>query len=217
MLKKLYRHLFCQPRMERRIPVLLVSVVLMGMCVAFFERIGAGTDPCTVFNLGMAQNVLKWENLGTWQLIFNVVLLTIILLLREGRFIGLGSLANMVLMGYSRDLFTPMVNWLLPDALIESMLVRVGVLIPTTCLSMMTIAFYMVVELGASPYDAVPQIIAAHLKKVPFYAVRMCFDIVVTVIGFLIGGPVGVFTIACCLFLGPCIQMIADKFRPWFN
>ena len=97
MLKKLCNHLFCQPHMGRRIPVLIISVILMGMCVAFFEKLQVGTDPCTVFNLSMAQNVLGWENLGTWQLIFNLILLVIILLLKEGRFIGLGSLANMVL------------------------------------------------------------------------------------------------------------------------
>ena len=97
MLKKLYSHLFCQPHMARRIPVLLVSVIVMGMCGAFFEKLAVGTDPCTVFNLSMAQNVLHWETLGTWQLLFNSALLVIVLLMKEGRCIGLGSLAKMTL------------------------------------------------------------------------------------------------------------------------
>lgn len=216
MLKKLYHHLFCQPHMERRIPVLLASVILMGMCVAFFEKLAVGTDPCTVFNLSVAQNVLHWQNLGTWQLIFNLILLAGILLLKEGRFIGLGSLANMVLVGYSRDFFKPVVEWLLPGE-VESLLVRGGVFVPTMLLFLVAVAFYMVVELGTAPYDAVPQIIAAHVKKVPFAVIRICFDIVVTVSGFLLGGQVGIFTVAACFFLGPIISAIAAKFRPWFN
>ena len=171
MLKKLYRHLFCQPHMERRIPVLLLSVILMGMCVAFFEKLRVGTDPSTVLNLSFAQNVLGWEGLGTWQFIFNLILLVIILLLKEGRFIGLGSLANMVLVGYSRDFFKPVV----------------------------------------------PQIIAAHTKKVPFAPIRIGYDTLMTAIGVLLGGQIGLFTVAACLFLGPVIQWIADKFRPWFQ
>ena len=216
MLKKLYHHLFCQPHMGRRIPVLIVSVVLMGMCVAFFEKLRVGTDPSTVLNLSFAQNVLGWEGLGTWQFIFNLILLVIILLLKEGRFIGLGSLANMVLVGYSRDFFKPVVESLLPGE-VESLLVRGGVFIPTPALFLVAVAFYMVVELGSAPYDAVPQIIAAHTKKIPFAPIRIGFDTLMTAIGVLLGGQIGLFTVAACLFLGPVIQWIADKFRPWFQ
>lgn len=216
MFKKLYRHLFCQPHMGRRIPVLLISVILMGMCVAFFEKLQVGTDPCTVFNLSFAQNVLHWPDLGTWQLIFNLVLLVIILAMKEGRFIGLGSLANMVLVGYSRDFFKPIVEMLLPGES-HTLLVRGGVFLPTMALFLVAVAFYMVVELGTAPYDAVPQIISARLPKVPFAVIRIAFDITVTVVGFLLGGYVGVFTVAACFFLGPVISAIAAKFKPLFN
>lgn len=215
MLRKLYRHLFCQPHMERRIPVLILSVVLMGMCIAFFEKTRVGTDPCTVFNLSMAQNVLHWQNLGTWQLLFNLVLLAVILLLREGRCIGLGSLANMVLVGYSRDFFKPIVETLLPGE-VESLLVRGAVFVPAMVLFLVAVAFYMVVELGTAPYDAMSQIISRR-TKLPFVVVRVTYDIVITAIGFLLGGQIGVFTVLSCFFLGPVISAIAAKFRPWFN
>ena len=215
MLRKLYRHLFCQPHMERRIPVLILSVVLMGMCIAFFEKTRVGTDPCTVFNLSMAQNVLHWQNLGTWQLLFNLVLLAVILLLREGRCIGLGSLANMVLVGYSRDFFKPIVEMLLPGEL-QSLLVRGAVFVPAMVMFLVAVAFYMVVELGTAPYDAMPQIISRR-TKLPFVVVRVTYDIVITAIGFLLGGQIGIFTVLSCFFLGPVISAIAAKFRPWFN
>ena len=215
MLRKLCNHLFCQPRMGRRIPVLVISVVLMGLCVALFEKARVGTDPCTVFNLSMAQNVLHWQNLGTWQLLFNLVLLAVILLLREGRCIGLGSLANMVLVGYSRDFFKPIVETLLPGE-VESLLVRGAVFVPAMVLFLVAVAFYMVVELGTAPYDAMSQIISRR-TKLPFVVVRVTYDIVITAIGFLLGGQIGVFTVLSCFFLGPVIAAIAAKFRPWFN
>ena len=216
MLKKLYNHLFCQPHMARRIPVLIISVILMGMCVAFFEKVQVGTDPCTVFNLSMAQNVLHWQNLGTWQLIFNLILLAVILLLKEGRFIGLGSLANMVLVGFSRDFFKPIVEWLLPGD-VHSLLVRGGVFVPTMLLFLFAVAFYMVTDLGTAPYDAISQIIAARQKKLSFAVVRILFDSTFAALGVLLGGQIGIFTVAACFFLGPVISAIAAKFRPWFS
>lgn len=216
MFRKLYKHLFCQPHMERRIPVLLLSVTMMGVCVAFLEKLQVGTDPCTVFNLSMVQNVLHWDSLGTWQLMFNLFLLAIILLMRGGRFIGLGSLANMVVVGYARDFSKPLVEYLLPGD-DYSLLVRGGVFIPVMLLFLVAVAFYIVVELGTAPYDALPQIIASRVKKVPFSLIRIAYDIAVTVVGFLLGGQVGVFTVASCFFLGPVISAIAARFRPWFQ
>ncbi len=215
MLTRLTRHLFCQPHMARRIPVLLLSVVTMGLGVAIFENLQVGTDPCTVFNLSVARNVLGGNTLGTWQLIFNLALLAVILLMKAGRFIGLGSLANMVLVGYSRDFFKPLVDGLIPEA--PSALVRYGIFAAAMAMFLVAVAFYMVVELGTAPYDAIPQIIAARLPKVPFSLIRIAFDILVTVIGYLLGGQVGLFTVAACFFLGPVISAIAAKFRPMFN
>ena len=216
MLKKLYHHLFCQPHMARRIPVLLLSVITMGMCIAFFEKVQVGTDPCTVFNLSVAQNVLHWPDLGRWQLMYNCFLLCIVLILREFRYVGLGSLANMVLVGFSRDFFKPIVEWLLPGD-VHSLLVRGGVFVPTMLLFLFAVAFYMVTDLGTAPYDAISQIIAARQKKLSFAVVRILFDSTFAALGVLLGGQIGIFTVAACFFLGPVISAIAAKFRPWFS
>jgi len=205
---------FGKPRMLRRITVLLLSTSMMGVGVAFFDQIGFGTDPCSVMNLALSRRI-GWSY-GNVLLTLNIVLFLLLMVLREGRRFGLGSLANMVLVGYSRDVFKPIVEQLLPGE-VESLLVRGGVFIPTMALFLVAVAFYMVVELGTAPYDAISQIIAARLPKVPFALIRICFDIVVTIIGVLLGGKIGLFTVAACFFLGPVIQWIADKFRPWFN
>ena len=216
MLKKLYNHLFCQPHMARRIPVLLASVIVMGVCVEIFTRLDVGTDPCTVFNLSVVQNMLHWESLGSWQLIFNSTLVAILFLLKEAKHIGLGSLCNMVLVGYSRDFFRPIVQWMFPGE-VTSLMIRGAVFVPGLILFMLGVSLYIVVELGESPYDALCQVISNHLPKVPYSVVRICYDLLVTGVGFLLGGTVGIFTVASCIFLGPMISAIAAKFRPWFQ
>ncbi len=216
MMKKLTDHLFCRPHMERRIPVLIISVILMGFCVSVFDQIQFGTDPCTVFNLGVARNVLHWDDLGTWQLIFNLILLAVILAMKEGRRIGLGSLANMVLVGYSKDFFDGVFNAVHPLTG-APMWECIAAFVPTMALFLVAVSFYMVVELGVAPYDAVSQILSGWMPKIPFAYIRMAYDLLVTVVGLLLGSTVGIVTIITGFCLGPIIQVIADRFRPWFQ
>ena len=68
-----------------------------------FDRIQFGTDPASVLNLGVA-NKLHMP-LGTYQMLFYGALLIVVMAMRQWEFIGLGSIANMVLVGYSKDLF----------------------------------------------------------------------------------------------------------------
>ena len=181
MMQKIIRHLFCQPHMARRIVVLILSVTIMGACVSVFDRIQFGTDPASVLNLGVANKLL-----GTYQMLFYGALLIVVMAMRQWEFIGLGSIANMVLVGYSKDLFDVIfssMNILNRDAM--GMTERICWLVPTLGVFMVAVAFYMVVELGSGPYDAIPQIISKYVKKIPYAVIRM-------------------------------IAALAKTFRPWF-
>jgi uncharacterized protein len=215
MLRKILRHMFCQPRMVRRTIVLLLSVTIMGTCVAVFDRIGFGTDPSSVMNLGASRKL--GIQFGTYQVLFNTFLLLIILACRQWKVIGIGSIANMVIVGYAKDLFDVIfdaLNILQPDSL--TMAVRICWLVPTLAVFMIVVSFYMIVELGTAPYDAIPQIISKYVKKVPFAVIRMLYDITALSIGYLLGSTVGVVTLVTGFCLGPIIGVISKKFRPFF-
>ncbi len=214
MLQKVFRHLFCQPHMLRRTVVVFLSVTIMGACVAVFDQIHFGTDPASVLNLGVAGKL--GMQLGTYQMLFYLFLLLIVMALREWEYIGIGSIANLMVVGYSKDFFDMVLSAVHP--LTEAgMLERVIWLVPTLLIFMVAVSFYMVVELGTGPYDAIPQIIAKHCKKLPFAVIRMMYDIAALAIGWLLGSTVGVVTVVTGFFLGPIIAAIAKKFRPWFQ
>lgn len=205
---------FGKPRMGRRVVVLLLSVMMMGVCVAIFDQIGFGTDPCSVLNLAVSR-LLGWS-FGNYQLLFNAVLLALIVCLGEIRRIGLGTLANMVVVGYSADATL----WLLRHThplTGETLAVRLAVFVPTMALFLVAVAFYMVVDLGVAPYDAMPQIIAGRQRRFGFTAVRVTWDVAAIVLGYLIGGTVGLVTIVTGFFLGPVITAIARRFEPFFE
>lgn len=208
------QQLFGKPHMARRVMVLFGSVFLMGVGVAILDQLGFGTDPCSVLNLAMSRK-LGWS-FGNYQLVFNVLLLALILLLREGKRIGPGTLANMIVVGYAADFTTWIINMIHPLTG-ETLLVKLIVFIPTILMFMVAASFYMVVELGVAPYDALPQIISSRVKKLNFTAIRIIWDVTATVLGFLLGGTVGMVTIIMGFFLGPIISAIAKKFQPWFE
>ena len=64
---------FTRPRMGRRLAVLTVSIIAIGICVAVFKTVGFGTDPCSTFTLGVSART--GVSFGTCQLVFNLLIL----------------------------------------------------------------------------------------------------------------------------------------------
>jgi len=205
---------FGKPRMLRRITVLLLSTSMMGVGVAFFDQIGFGTDPCSVMNLALSRRI-GWSY-GNVLLTLNIVLFLLLMVLREGRRFGLGSLANMVLVGYAADFTSWLINRIHPLTQ-ETLLVKCIVFVPVMALYLLAVALYMAADLGVAPYDAAPQVIAAKQKRFSFATIRVFWDISVLTIGILLGGTVGVVTLVTGFFLGPVFAAIAKKIQPLFE
>ena len=70
---------------------------------------------------------------------------------------------------------------------------------------------YLCADLGGSPYDVLPFIIADRLKRIPFKTVRIAWDTAFLVLGFFLGGPIGIVTILIAFFLGPAISWFQKK------
>ena len=205
--------MFDRPRIGRRMCALMLGVFLMGAGVAVFDQLGFGTDPCSVMNLAICR-LLGWSY-GNWMLTMNVILLLILLFLGEIKRIGVGSVANIVMVGYSADFVTWIINKIHP-LVNETLTVKLIVFFPTMAVFLVAVALYMVVDMGVSPYDAMPQVIAARIKK-PFSIVRLGWDVLVLTIGFLLGGTVGLVTLITGFCVGPVFGAIADRIRPYFE
>ena len=208
------QHLFNRPRMFRRLAALVTSTCLMGVGVAVFDQIGFGTDPCSVMNLAISR-LIGWS-FGNWQLTMNVLLLLMLICLGEIRRIGLGSIANMVLVGYAADATNWLLNLIHPLHA-EPFGVKLLIFIPTILMFLIAVSFYMVVDLGTAPYDAIPQVICDRQKRFRFPVIRMMWDLSVLVIGFLCGGTVGLVTLVTGFCLGPLYGMIVDRIKPFFE
>lgn len=197
---------------RRRILLVILAVIGMGLSLSFLIRTDLGGDPYTCMNLAIADRIKL--SFGHWQALINVVLLVIVFLC-DRSLIGIGTVANMFLVGYCVDFFTWVENIFLPES-ITSPLVRGLTAIPALILFVISAALYMCCELGVAPYDAAAFLlhkgITKHpkLQKVPFRAVRIPYDFLACGICLLFGGSIGVVTVFISLFLGPVVDKTGD-------
>ena len=204
---------FTRPRMGRRLAVLTVSLIVIGICVAVFKTVGFGTDPCSTFTLGVSNRT--GISFGTCQLAFNLLMFLPVIRFDLSR-IGVGTVANMVGVGYVAD-FCMWVIELHTPAEGFSMAARVLMFTVSMAAFLTAAAFYIAVDLGVAPYDAIPQLISAHTSRLSARGVRMLWDISVLSMGFLVGSTVGLTTLMTGFCLGPAISFVSARVTSWFE
>jgi uncharacterized membrane protein YczE len=207
---EIIKNLFYKEHIVRKIAAVLIAVITMGFTLSLLVRVNMGTDPCTSLNLGVSN--LLGLSLGNWQVIFNFILLLFVIRFDYTK-IGIGTLANMILVGYALDFFSWVWNQVLPQDAFHSMPIRIVVLIPALTIFILAAAVYMAVGLGTAPYDAIPFIIANSQRKIPFRVVRICWDVTAATIGYLLGSTLGVITVLMAFALGPVIAAVQKRIR----
>ena len=96
-------------------------------------------------------------------------------------------------------------------------MVRIALFAVSMAAFLIAAAFYMVVDLGVAPYDAIPQLIAARTNRLSARAIRMLWDISILSLGFLLGSTVGLTTLITGFCLGPAIAFVSSRVRGWFE
>lgn len=204
---------FTRPRMGRRLVVLTISLIVIGICVAVFKTVGFGTDPCSTFTLGVSART--GISFGTCQLVFNLLMFLPVIRFDLSR-IGVGTVANMVGVGYVADFCMWIIRLHTPSEGF-SMTARILMFAVSMAAFLIAAAFYMVVDLGVAPYDAIPQLISAHTSRLSARAIRMLWDISILSLGFLLGSTVGLTTLITGFCLGPAIVFVSNHVKSWFE
>lgn len=193
---------------RRRIFLVALAVIGMGFSLSFLIRTNLGGDPYTCMNLAIADRLKI--SFGHWQALLNVLLLVIVFSC-DRSLIGIGTVANMLFVGYCVDFFTWVEDFFLPEE-ITSLTVRGIIAVPALLLFTLSAALYLCCELGVAPYDAIAFLLhkgitkRKRLQALPFRAVRIPYDFLVCGICLLFGGYIGVVTLFISLFLGPMVD-----------
>lgn len=185
----------------------LFSVIMMGFALSLLNLVDLGNDPFTFMNLSISGRL--GISFGNWQVFLNILMFIPVILFGRHQ-IGIGTVFNMVLVGYSVEFFSWV--WQISgfDNLFGSMAVRLTVMIPALAIFILSAAFYMSADLGTAPYDALPLIISKNITSVPFKLIRFLWDCLAVLIGFLVSGKIGVVTILMVLFMGQTVTFVKE-------
>ncbi len=206
MIKKFFKDYVSQPNFKKRLTVMNVGVFLMGLFLSLLIKVDLGTDPCTFMNWTISEKL--GILFGTWQLLLNASLFIIVLLFGR-KFIGFGTIANMVFVGYVANFFKWLWEKTLPEYLFTDMPYRAVIFALALLFFIISVSFYINANMGVAPFDAVPQIVSERvLKKIPFAIIRMCYDFLVILIGMIFGGTPNIGIVLMALFLGPVISAV---------
>lgn len=174
-----------------------------GVYLTIQANIGVG--PWDVFSLGLssALGILY----GTASIAISLIIVAIDIALREK--IGIGMLLDAVLVGKFVDLFN-FLNIVPPQkSLFMSLIIIVAGQFIMGCAQY----FYMKAALGCGPRDSLLVGLKRRIKKLPIGAISIIILASVTVIGWLLGGPIGLGTLVCVLLQGPVMQLVFSLLR----
>ena len=194
---------------RRNIALMLTGVVGMGICLSLLLKVGYGTDTSSFMNSSIAART--GITLGTVMVSMNAIQL-IVQIIWGRRFIGIGTIVNMTVIGYIADFCTMLEESHLPSFLFSLQPYRSLTFAIALIFFLISAALYMNSETGLAPYDAIPTIIssAAHL---PFFAVRIAWDLLAIAIGIASGGHLPLGTVILAFTIGPTVSWIGRAMR----
>ena len=188
-----------------RILMAIIGVLFSGISVWFFKLSQFGTDPFQCLMSGL-YNTFKID-FGLLYVVVNILLLVIVFII-DKKFIGLGTLINLFLVGYIVDFsYLFLMQHLNYDNMIAKC-IYMAIGFVGLCFGS---SLYFTADMGVSTYDA----IALYLAKIDFAPFKYCrigTDLICVVTGLILGGIAGVGTIITAFFMGPLIQYFNNTF-----
>ena len=186
---------------------MLLGFVLLAFGIMLVKRSGRGLPPWGVFHEGLS--IVTPLSFGViTQLVGLVILILSVLFLKTK--IGIGTILNVVLVGFFIDLFDYLFAYQ-PDELISQIILfTIGIILMTFGRSL-----YISAKLGSGPRDGV-FVGLARVTKIDVKYVKPTIEFIVLFIGVLLGGTVGFGTVIAVLINGYIVQLFMTllKFDP---
>lgn len=187
--------------LTRRIVQLLIGLFLYGIAIALMVRAGIGVSPWDVLAQGVS--LKTGIPFGFVTNLIGLVVLAFWIPLRQKP--GLGTVLNVLLVGPSAQLGL--------DLLPQQTELWAQVLFFAAGLVLLAVAtgLYIGPRLGPGPRDGLMTGLHARTGR-PIWMVRTAIEVTVLIIGWVLGGNVGVGTLAFALLVGPLCSLTLPFF-----
>ena len=176
-----------------------VSLFLNGFGLYLTIHANIGAAPWDVLNLGISHTfgILY----GTASILVSCTILLIDILMKEP--VGIAMFIDAIVVGKAVDFF----NWLDPVPPCTSLWTSIPLLLAGLVVLAYTQYAYMIASLGCGPRDTLMVGIKKRVRRIPIGVVSIIILSAATLIGWLLGGPVGIGTLICAFGAGPIMQL----------
>ncbi|WP_181445513.1 YczE/YyaS/YitT family protein [Flexivirga caeni] len=182
-------------KLPSRLVRLFAGLSLYGLAMALFVRAGLGLDPWDVLHYGVARHL--GLDFGTTVILVSVPVLLLWIPLRQWP--GLGTIANAIWIGIATDVFLAVI----PTGLALGL--RIAMLPIALVINGIGGALYIGSQLGPGPRDGL--MTGLHRRTgISLRLVRTTLELSVLVVGWLLGGVVGIGTVLYAVAIGPLVQ-----------
>jgi len=187
-------------RLAERITRCVTGLALFGVGISLQIESRLGNPPWDAFHQGVANQV--GLGIGTVIILTGIALLVLVWIpLRQKP--GLGTVLNALEIGLVANLVL--------DAIprVEAMALRIPMLLGGILLVALGSALYIGSGLGPGPRDGIMTGLAA--RGIQIRVARTFIEVTVLVVGWLLGGQVGVGTVLFAIAIGPLVQPLLPR------
>lgn len=176
----------------------IVGMIILSLGVSMTIKAQAlGVGPWDVLHVGLYEKF--GLTIGTWNIITGLLIILFVSIYSHD-FPKVGTWVNLVAVGVFIDFF----NWLLPDFttwLGQVIMLTIGIIV---------IGFgagvYVAPNLGAGPRDSL-MLVLVDKFNFGIKNVRTIIEVIVAVLGWSLGGPVGIGTVVIALIIGQVMHI----------
>lgn len=178
---------------------LIIGISLFAIGIVFTINANLGIAPWDTFHQGVS--LLSNITFGQASIIVGLSILILNFFLKEH--IGIGTILNIFIIGIIIDILFKFNVIPVMNSFISGFLMIIA--------GMVTIAFgsyfYIGAGFGSGPRDGL-MVGLVKKTKLPIGVIRAAIEVSVLLIGYLLGGQVGIGTVILAVFIGPIVQFI---------
>lgn len=163
-----------------------------------------GLSPWDVFHQGLTH--ITSLTIGQASIIVGLVIVVIASML--GVKVGLGTIANMIVIGCFIDLIMDMK--IIPVC--NSVFTGIPMMIASLLVTAIGSYLYIGCEMGCGPRDGLMIALVKRTGK-PLSVIRFCIEMSALTIGWILGGFVGIGTLVTAFGIGYCVQFMYKVFK----
>ena len=183
---------------------MITGLIFYAAGIVLMIKANIGYAPWEVFHVGLANTI--GLSIGITSIIAGIVIVIIVTILGEK--LGFGTICSMIVTGLFIDII--FYSNIIPIA--NNLLIGIIMLISGLFIIALGSFFYMRSAFGVGPRDNL-MVVLARRTKLPVGLCRSIIELLVTIIGWLLGGMIGLGTIISVIAVGFCIQIVFKIFN----